>query len=57
MICQQGAEAIAAQLKHAQPNGAAAGAADLRAVVERMSEFLGATHQLTVKWKDALFEV
>ena len=34
------AEAVAARLRHAQPDGAAAGAAELRAVVERMSEFL-----------------
>ena len=39
------AEATAARLKHAQPGGAAAGQAELRAVVERMGEFLGAAHQ------------
>ena len=48
------AEAVAARLRHAQPNGAAAGAAELRAVVERMTEFLGAAHQLTVKWQRVL---
>ena len=48
------AEAIAARLKHAQPNGAAEGAAELRAVVERMTEFLGAAHQVTAKWQRVL---
>ena len=48
------AEAVAARLKHAQPGGAAAGAAELRAVVERMTEFLGAAHQVTVKWQRVL---
>ena len=48
------AEAVAARLKHAQPDGAAAGAAELRAVVERMGEFLGAAHQDTVKWQRVL---
>ena len=48
------AEAIAARLRHAQPDGAAAGAAELRAVVERMGEFLGAAHQHTVKWQGVL---
>ena len=48
------AEAVAARLKHAQPDGAAAGAAELRAVVERMREFLGAAHQFTVKWQRVL---
>ena len=48
------AEAVAARLKHAQPDGAAAGAAELRAVVERMGEFLGAAHQLTVRWQRVL---
>ena len=48
------AEAVAARLRHAQPDGAAAGAAELRAVVERMTEFLGAAHQLTVKWQRVL---
>ena len=48
------AEAVAARLRHAQPDGAAVGAAELRAVVERMSEFLGAAHQLTVKWQRVL---
>ena len=48
------AEAIAARLRHAQPDGAAAGAAELRAVVERMGEFLGAAHQHTVKWQRVL---
>ena len=51
------AEAIAARLRHAQPDGAAAGAAELRAVVERMGEFLGAAHQLTVKWQRVLEEM
>ena len=49
------AEAVAARLRHAQPDGAAAGAAELRAVVERMGEFLGAEHQLTVKWQGVPF--
>jgi tetratricopeptide (TPR) repeat protein len=48
------AEAVAARLKHAQPDGAAVGAAELRAVVERMGEFLGAAHQLTAKWQRVL---
>ena len=48
------AEAVAARLKHAQPDGAAAGAAELRDVVARMVEFLGAAHQLTVKWQRVL---
>ena len=48
------AEAVAARLKHAQPDGAAAGAAELRDVVGRMREFLGAAHQLTVKWQRVL---
>ena len=45
------AEAVAARLRHAQPDGAAAGAAELRAVVERMGEFLGAAHHDTRKWR------
>ena len=48
------AEAVAARLRHAQPDGAAAGAAELRDVVERMTEFLGAAHQYTVKWQRVL---
>ena len=48
------AEAVAARLRHAQPDGAAAGAAELRDVVERMGEFLGAAHQYTVKWQRVL---
>ena len=48
------AEAVAARLRHAQPDGAAAGAAELRAVVERMGEFLGAAHQVTAKWQRVL---
>ena len=48
------AEAVAARLRHAQPDGAAAGAAELRTVVERMVEFLGAAHQHTVKWQRVL---
>ena len=48
------AEAVAARLRHAQPDGAAAGAAELRAVVERMGEFLGAAHHCTVKWQRVL---
>ena len=51
------AEAIAARLKHAQPDGAAAGAAALRGVVEKMGEFLGAAHQDTVKWQEVLGEM
>ena len=50
-------EAIAARLKHAQPDGAAAGAAELRGVVEKMGEFLGAAHQDTVKWQEVLGEM
>ena len=50
------AEAIAARLKHAQPDGGAEGAAELRAVVEKMGEFLGAAHQETVKWRGVLDE-
>ena len=48
------AEAVAARLRHAQPDGAAAGAAELCAVVERMGEFLGAAHQDTAKWQRVL---
>ena len=48
------AEAVAARLRHAMPDGAAAGAAELRAVVERMREFLGAAHQDTAKWQRVL---
>ena len=48
------AEAVAARLRHAQPDGAAAGAAELRDVVERMGEFLGAAHQDTAKWQRVL---
>ena len=48
------AEAVAARLKHAQPDSAAAGAAELRDVVERMTEFLGAAHQYKVKWQRVL---
>ena len=48
------AEAVAARLKHAQPDGAAAGAAELRDVVERMVEFLGAAHNYTLKWQRVL---
>ena len=48
------AEAVAARLRHAQPDGAAAGAAELRAVVERMTEFLGAAHNYTVRWQRVL---
>ena len=53
------AEAVAARLRHArlrhaQFDGAAAGAAELRDVVERMGEFLGAAHQHTVKWQRVL---
>ena len=51
------AEAVAARLKHAQPDGAAAGAAELRGVVEKMGEFLGAAHQDTVKWQGVLDEM
>ena len=47
-------EAIAARLRHAQPGGAAAGAAEMRAAVERMGKFLGASHQETTKWKGVL---
>ena len=48
------AEAVAARLRHAQPDGAAAGAGELRDVVERTTEFLGAAHQYTVKWQRVL---
>ena len=48
------AEAVAARLRHAQPDGAAAGAAELRDVVGRMGEFLGAAHNYTVKWQRVL---
>jgi len=51
------AEAIAARLKHAKPNGAAEGAAELRAVVERMTEFLGAAHHDTRKWQRVFEEM
>ena len=51
------AEAIAARLQHAQPDGAAAGAAALREVVEKMGEFLGAAHQDTVKYQEVLDEM
>ena len=51
------AEAIAARLKHAQPDGAAAGAAALRGVIENMGEFLGAAHQETVKYQGVLDEM
>ena len=51
------AEAIAARLQHAQPDGAAAGAAELRGVVEKMGEFLGAAHQETVKYQEVLEEM
>eukprot|EP00964_Phaeocystis_antarctica_P116207 scaffold80177_cov64-Phaeocystis_antarctica.AAC.2 len=51
------AEAVAAQLRHAQPDGKAAGAAELRAVVERMGKFLGAAHPYTVKWQGMLDKV
>eukprot|EP00964_Phaeocystis_antarctica_P056600 scaffold33396_cov55-Phaeocystis_antarctica.AAC.2 len=51
------AEAVAARLRHAQPDGAAEGAAELRAVVERMGEFLGAAHQVTIKWQRVLEEM
>ena len=50
-------EARAARLKHAQPDGAAAGAAALRGVVEKMGEFLGAAHNDTVKWQGVLGEM
>ena len=48
------AEAVAARLRHAQPEGAAAGAAELRDVGGRMTEFLGAAHQVTAKWQRVL---
>ena len=51
------AEAIAARLKHAQPDGATAGAAELRGVVEKMGEFLGAAHMDTFKWQGVLDEM
>ena len=51
------AEAIAARLWHAHPDGHAAGAAELRAVVERMGAFLGAVHQVTITWQGVLEEM
>jgi len=48
------AEAVAARLRHAQPEGEAAGTAELREVVERMTEFLGTAHHYTVKWQRVL---
>ena len=51
------AEAVAAQLRHAQPDGKAAGAAELRAVVGRMGEFLGVGHQFTIKWQRVLDKI
>ena len=46
--------AKAARLRHAQPDGAAAGAEELARVVAEMSEALGAEHQQTRKYADAL---
>ena len=40
-----------------EPDGTVDGAADLRAVVERMGEFLGAAHPYTVKWQRVLGEI
>ena len=51
------AEAVAARLRHAKPDGVASGAAELRDVVERMTEFLGAAHQDTRKWQRVLEEM
>ncbi len=51
------AEAIAARLKHTQPGGAAAGASELRYVVDWMGVYLGAAHQETVKWRGVLDEM
>eukprot|EP00964_Phaeocystis_antarctica_P147706 scaffold114369_cov55-Phaeocystis_antarctica.AAC.1 len=51
------AEAVAARLRHAQPDGKAAGAAELRAVVGRMGEFLGVGHQFTIKWQRVLDKI
>ena len=48
------AEAVAARLRHAQPDGKGPGAAELRAVVQRMGEFLGAAHHFTIKWQRVL---
>ena len=46
--------AKAARLRHALPGGAAAGAEELARVVAEMSETLGAEHQQTRKYADAL---
>ena len=48
------AEAVAARLRHAQPDGKGPGAEELRAVVQRMGEFLGAAHHFTIKWQRVL---
>ena len=40
-----------------EPDGTVDGAADLRAAVERMGEFLGAAHPYTVKWQRVLREI
>ena len=46
--------AIAAQLQHAQPGGAAAGKELLAATVARMGEVLGEDHQHTCKYREVL---
>ena len=46
--------AKAARLRHAQPDGAAAGAEELARVVAEMSEVLGAEHQQTRRYADVL---
>jgi len=49
MGCCASKESAAPAPGYAQPDGAAAGTAELRDVVERMVEFLGAAHHYTVK--------
>ena len=49
--------AIAAELQHAQPGGAAAGKELLAATVARMAEVLGDNHQNTRKYQQVLQEI
>ena len=49
--------AIAAELQHAQPGGAAAGKELLAATVARMAEVLGESHPKTCKYQEALQEM
>jgi tetratricopeptide (TPR) repeat protein len=46
--------AKAARIRHAQPDGAAAGAEELARVVAEMGEVLGAEHEKTRKYADVL---